>query len=92
MANNFRVHSKKNHKQFLALQLFGDFDGTSACELIDILDDIASKEEKVAIDTDGLKTVDAFGLDVFLPGMNRLTRKLMDIEVTGKHRNAFIDA
>lgn len=92
MANNFRVHSKKNHKQSLALQLFGDFDGTSACELIDILDDIARKEERVAIDTDGLKTVNAFGLDVFLPGMNRLTRKWMDIEVTGKHRNAFIDA
>lgn len=91
MANNFRVYPKKKHKQSLALQLFGDFDGTSACELIDLLDGIASQEAKVAIDTDGLKTVNDFGLNVFLPGMNRLTRKWIDIEVTGKFSKVFMD-
>ena len=37
MAKNFRVFSKEISNQSLALQLFGDFDGSSACELIHIM-------------------------------------------------------
>ena len=91
MAKNFRVYSKEIKKQYLALKLFGDFDATSACELIDILDDVVKENDKVAIDTSGLKTINAFGLDVFLPRMSRLTRKLTDIQVTGRYSEAFIE-
>lgn len=92
MAKNFRVYTKEISKQSLALQLFGDFDATSACELIDILDDVVKQNDKVAIDTSGLKTINAFGLDVFLPRMSRLTRKLTDIQVTGRYSEAFMEA
>lgn len=92
MAKNFRVCTKETGKQSLALQLFGDFDATSACELIDILDDMVKKNDKVAIDTNGLKTINAFGLDVFLPRMNRWINKRTDIEVIGRYSEAFMDA
>jgi stage II sporulation protein AA (anti-sigma F factor antagonist) len=92
MAKNFRVCAKEISKQSLALQLFGDFDATSACELIDILDDMVKKNDKVAIDTDGLKTINAFGLAVFLPRISRLDKKRTDIEVTGRYSEVFMDA
>jgi hypothetical protein len=92
MAKNFRVCTEELNKQLPALKLFGDFDATSACELSDILDGIAKTTDKVAIDTNGLKTICAFGVDVFLPRMNRLSRRQMDIEVTGRHSDAFIEA
>lgn len=38
MAGNFRVRTKEISNQSMALLLFGDFDASSACELIDILD------------------------------------------------------
>lgn len=92
MAKNFRVCTKEINKNALALRLSGDFDATSACELIDLLDDIVKKTDKVAIDTSGLKTISAFGLDVFLPRMNRLGRKWTDIQITGRYSEAFVDA
>jgi stage II sporulation protein AA (anti-sigma F factor antagonist) len=92
MAKNFRVYAKEIGKQSLALQLFGDFDATSACELIHVLTERVKTNAKVAIDTDGLKTINAFGLDVFLPRMSRLSNKHTDIEVTGRYSEVFMDA
>ncbi len=89
MANNFRVYTKENSNQSLALQLFGDFDASSACQLINFLDENIKLSSKVAIDTDGLKTINAFGLDVFLPQMSRLNNTRVDIEVTGRFSGIF---
>jgi stage II sporulation protein AA (anti-sigma F factor antagonist) len=89
MANNFRVYTKENSNQSLALQLFGDFDASSACQLINLLDENIKLSSKVAIDTDGLKTINAFGLDVFLPQMSRLNNTRVDIEVTGRFSGIF---
>jgi stage II sporulation protein AA (anti-sigma F factor antagonist) len=91
MAKNFRVCAKETGKQSLALQLFGDFDATSACELIHLLTESIKTNAKVAIDTDGLKTINAFGLAVFLPRMSRLDKKRTDIEVTGRYSQAFME-
>lgn len=89
MAKNFRVRAKEVTNQSLALQLFGDFDGSSACELINVLDERVENNSKVAIDTDGLKKVNAFGLDVFLPRMSTLNNTRMDIEVIGRFSGVF---
>lgn len=92
MAKNFRVCAKESSNQYLALQLFGDFDGSSACELIHVLDERVKTTSKVAIDTNGLKEIDAFGLVVFLPRMSWLKDKHADIEVTGRFREVFQEA
>jgi len=89
MAKNFRIYAKEDSNQSLAVQLFGDFDASSACELINLLDKNVKLSEKVAIDTDGLKTINAFGLDVFLPQMSRLNNTWADIEVTGRFSGIF---
>ena len=89
MAKNFRVYAKENGNQSLALQLFGDFDASSACELINLLDENIKPSSKVAIDTDGLKTISAFGLDVFLPRMSKWNTTRADIEVTGRFSGVF---
>ena len=73
----------------MALRLFGDFDASSACELINILDDSVKTSSKVAIDTDGLKTINAFGLDVFLHRMFNLNNTWADIQVTGRFSEKF---
>ena len=92
MAKNFRVLTKESSDQSMALQLFGDFDGSSACELIDVLDESVKKTFKVAIDTDGLKTINTFGLNVFLPRMSLLNNTRADIEVTGRFSEIFREA
>ncbi|MBC2743194.1 MAG: hypothetical protein HGJ93_09130 [Desulfosarcina sp.] len=73
----------------MAIQLFGDFDASSACELINVLDKSVKKSSKVAIDTDRLRTINAFGLDVFLPRMSVLNNTRADIEVTGRFSDIF---
>ncbi len=89
MAKNFRVSARELGCQSLALKLFGDFDASSACELINILDDSVKTSSKVAIDTDGLKTINTFGLDVFLPRMSKLNNNRTDIKVTGRFSDIF---
>lgn len=92
MAANFRVNTKEISNQSMALQLFGDFDASSACELINVLDQRVKTSSKVAIDTDGLKTVNVFGLDVFLLRMSRLNSTRADIKVTGRFSDIFKEA
>lgn len=92
MAKNFRVLTKEGGNQSLALQLFGDFDGSSAWELIHVLDESVKKNSTVAIDTDGLKTINTFGLNVFLPRMSRLNNTRADIQVTGRFSEVFREA
>lgn len=62
MASNFYIVAKKKRNQFLELRLFGDFDASSACELINYLDESVNTSCKVIIDTDGLRAIDGFGL------------------------------
>ena len=73
----------------MALHLSGDFDGSSACELIHVLDKSVKRYCKVAIDTNGLKEIASFGLVVFLPRMTWLKENFADIEFTGRFSQVF---
>ncbi len=89
MASNFRISSKDINPQCTAFQLIGDFDGSSAWELINALDENARKRKKIAINTDGLRAIHAFGLDIFLTRMAKLKKARMNIQVTGRFREVF---
>jgi stage II sporulation protein AA (anti-sigma F factor antagonist) len=89
MAKNFRIQANQIESSSLALKLFGDFDATSACELIHILDESVSDKQLVRINTDGLRNIHAFGLDVLLPRISRLNRNHRPIEVTGRFSEVF---
>ena len=89
MALNFRIASKELNNQCTALKLFGDFDGSSAWELINLLDENTRKAKKIAINTDGLRAIHAFGLDIFRPKMSKLKKTQVNIQVTGRFRQVF---
>lgn len=89
MAKNFRIQANQRESRSLALKLFGDFDATSACELINMLNESVSEKQRVCIDTDGLRKINPFGLDVLLPRISRLNRNRLPIEVTGRFSGVF---
>jgi anti-anti-sigma regulatory factor len=64
MASNFKIYCYKNNKN-VHLQLLGDFDGTSAYELIRTLEKYHGNGGKVYINTGALSSVHPFGLEVF---------------------------
>jgi len=64
MASNFKINiaTKRNE---IDLKLTGDFDGTSAYELINTLKECPADISKIFIHTNGLKIVFPFGRDLF---------------------------
>ena len=90
MAKNFRIISTEKNNHLVRLQLLGDFDGTSAHELINALHKYLASYPKVAIDTEGLKSVNAFGLDVFSIRLKLLRRPHVRIVFNGRYRSNFI--
>jgi hypothetical protein len=89
MAKSFRICRKKRGDRILDIELFGDFDASSAFELIHVLDESADRTTKLAIDTDGLRNINVFGLDVLLPRLSRLAIHRPHIEITGRFSSAF---
>ena len=64
MASNFGIDIDKT-SDGVGLKLAGDFDGTSAYELIYAIKKLPEDTGKITICTDGLKNAYPFGLDVF---------------------------
>jgi len=64
MASNFRIYCHKE-KDSLHFDLIGDFDGSSAYELINTLKKYQGIARRIFIHTCLLASVCSFGLDVF---------------------------
>lgn len=89
MAKNFRILSTEKSNRLVRIQLQGDFDGTSAHELINTLHKYLASYPKIAIDTEGLKSVNAFGLDVFSIRLKLLRRPYARIFFNGRYKTEF---
>ena len=87
MASNFQLLSYRN-KNSLHLQLYGDFDGNSAYELINTLKKNGKDFIQIFIDTNDLGTLYPFGLDVF-QNNNAIARKCSSLIFIGKHKHSF---
>lgn len=85
MALNFKIAMKRNSGS-LRLKLMGDFDGSSAFELINVLKEHHGQVGNVVINTDGLYAIHPFGRGVFQKNcsINKLSRSLT---FTGKYGN-----
>jgi len=84
VASNFQIYSFKT-RDSLHLKLAGDFDGSSAYELINTLTENGKGFYEIFIDTNDLRIIHPFGKDVFqknLRGTNKFYRNLVFI---GKH-------
>ena len=64
MASNFQIKLIQNTDE-LQLKLYGDFDGTSACELLNIIKNYYRNILRIYIHTEGLNYVHPFGRDIF---------------------------
>ena len=88
MAVNFRILQFKNTNS-VHLSLNGDFDGSSAHELINTLESYDSDVHQVFINTNGLTSVHPFGQVVLyrkLPVVRKGGRNLVFL---GDHRRSF---
>lgn len=86
MAMNFRITAHQNPDN-LHLRLDGDFDGSSAQELVDALEKRGPFSSRAFIHTSGLQQVDPFGLSVFHANLNNLKHRKIcrPLLFTGDH-------
>jgi len=85
MASNFKIFIRKNNDH-LHFRLVGEFDGSSAFELINTLKAHYSETGNVVINTCGLSSIHPFGLVVFQKNcpINHLS---CGLTFTGKYGN-----
>jgi anti-anti-sigma regulatory factor len=87
MATNFRITAHRNNEN-LHLKLAGDFDGSSAFELLDTIRSHSHHSLKIFIHTNSLKTIEPFGLDVFHSHFDLLKGESVELVFTGKNAAA----
>jgi hypothetical protein len=88
MASNFtiNVHRTQDH---VCMKLNGDFDGNSACELINLLNVYFGHRSKILVDTDSLKRIYPFGLNVFHNRLIEVKPPEIPLIFTGKLSSQF---
>lgn len=82
MASNFQIFVHTNGEN-IHLKLVGDFDGSSACELLNTLKKYCRRTSGAYIHTNCLKHIDPFGRDVFQTNLNMLNDKCAPLVFTG---------
>jgi hypothetical protein len=82
MASNFGI-AIDNNSEGVGLKLAGDFDATSAYELIFAIKKLPEDTGKISIQTNGLKNLYPFGLEIFHKFMNSLNGQSAKIVFTG---------
>lgn len=88
MASNFKIFTYRN-RNALYLKLIGDFDGSSACELFNLLKENCQAGYKVIIHTSCLNNIFPFGRDVFQRNLSRMNRFSDSIVFTGEYAVRF---
>jgi hypothetical protein len=86
MANNFKFLSNRIRDR-IRLKLYGDFDGSSAWELLNILKNYRYGSYQIFIDTNNLSTIHPFGINIFKKNLGVLAINTNNINITGKNRN-----
>ena len=83
MASNFRI-SRYHNGADLHLKLVGDFDGSSAKELLNVLENSHIHKNRVIVHTDGLKDIHPFGRRIFQEELLRINRSSVDVIFEGE--------
>ena len=82
MASNFKVLIHRNSDN-MYLKLMGDFDGSSAYQLLNLLTKNGLAASKMFIHTSALKAIVPFGRDVFHSNLGLLKGKPRHLVFTG---------
>ena len=84
MASNFRISAHRNSDN-LHLKLTGDFDGSSALQLVNVLKKNANNGVyQIIIHTNCLNKIYPFGRDTFLKNLQELNGKTGLLRFTGE--------
>ena len=83
MSKNFKILTDKE-KEYLHVRLEGDFDGTSACELLNVLKNNANNSHSFVIHTSHLNNIHPFGKHVFQRRFSETNIRRNKILFTGK--------
>jgi hypothetical protein len=84
LASNFKVSIHRNDNS-LYLTLGGDFDGTSAYDLLRVLENHSHGATRIFIHTHGLKKIHPFGLDILRRGLSDKEREPVRVVCTGDY-------
>jgi anti-anti-sigma regulatory factor len=84
MAHNFKVAIHRNSDN-LHLKLIGDFDGSSAQQLLHILEKNCRGTSRVFIHTNSLRDIHPFGPNVLRSHMDFMKGKSISIVFTGEN-------
>jgi len=84
MASNFRVFVHRNSEN-VHLQLTGDFDGTSAYELLDVMRKSSFRASRVFIHTESLKHIEPLGRFLFQDKLRAFEPRSLRLLFTGSH-------
>jgi len=82
MASNFKIVIHRNSEN-LHMKLMGDFDGSSAHQLLNLLTKNGLAASKIFIHTSALKSIVPFGRDVFHSNLCLLKGKPRHLVFTG---------
>jgi hypothetical protein len=91
LANNFRVDVIGGDMKRLNLKILGDFDGTSAFRLLNVIEKKGGSARRITIDTDGLRSVHTFGSDIFRANIAEMSKGVIDIDYTGRFKEALTE-
>ena len=89
MASNFQIYSFKTNNS-LHLKLLGDFDGSSAHELIHTLTKHSKGFYEIFIDTNELNHIHPFGREVFQKKLGALKKQFHGITFLGRNGHEFL--
>ena len=84
MASNFKIFSHQNGDN-LHLKLVGDFDGSSAWELLNVLKKRTKNVFRVIIHTNSLKSIYPFARETFRQNLSNMNRRSFRILFTGEN-------
>nr|MBP7323348.1 hypothetical protein [Deltaproteobacteria bacterium] len=77
MGTNFRILVHKNSHN-LHLKLHGDFDGSSARQLLNTISKLGGRSDSVFIHTAGLCDIQPMGCDIFQMNVSSLSRRFSE--------------
>ena len=88
MASNFKILTHRNDEN-IHLKLMGDFDGSSAHELLHKLRRCCPRFAGIFVHTECLKKVEPFGVGVLRNNLNEFNKKQIRLVFTGGNAAQF---
>jgi hypothetical protein len=89
MARNRKIFVHRN-SEYMHMKLVGDFDGSLAYELLNLLKENCNAASKIFVHTNCLRTVHSFGRDVFHKNLNAIDGKATQLLFTGEFASQLI--